>query len=412
LLNLLTQSESMKAKAYLLDRPTTAFINSLIDQERQILTESFSKEEASRVAATEADATRARQIEAQDHKTRKIMEFTEQKKCLDRFNKLYPDLKLNIPTSPVHSRPTTSSGDSFRPDTAGSRPATSGGRPLTADMGGLSGEGSRRSPLRPITADEKNKLHYRRTKPTFNDKRFDMTLVLGLKDRQGNSNINSNSFPSANTDSIPSKNSAIEKFRTPREQMLDSLAVPSQAEEETARRKATQRVLEANKALKALNHKSSKPNSGRFSDSRQATPLSKIGITASTGALSSRGGQQPVFLKPAKTKVKHLRDLMKTTAGVDSRLFNKGFQSNIPYDAQAERKKTVLAAAGTKEIDNLDSTTEALVNPGFFEAMGPGKIYLSESRKFHSADDRHMKQVTSVSHTHLLPTPSMSVFTI
>ena len=182
------------------------------------------------------------------------------------------------------------------------------------------------------------------------------------------------------------------KYRTPRDQMLDAITAPSKAEDEEAKRKANLRVKEANKALKNLKKKDSKPISGRFSNSRPVTPLSKLGITPTTGALKN-DNLQTVFLKPPKNKVKKLRDLMKTTTGVDSRLFNKGFQSKIPYNAPLERQKNIAAAAMTKEVDTLDRTTDALINPGFFEAMGPDKIYLSESNKLHGADERHYKQV-------------------
>lgn len=386
----------MKSKAYLLDRPTTAFINSLIDQEREILTESFNKQEALRVSTADMPEKRSNQMGTEEQNTIKLKEFNEQKKCYDRFNKLYPDLKLKIPSSPIaSSRPLTSSNN-LRPATSGGRPTTSdgmhGGRPQTASGGSgglLGGKDGRHSPLRPITAEEKKKGHFRKTKPTFDDKNSDMTLVLGLKDMTGAQ------FPSANNNSIPSNNSAIVKYRTPREQMLDTINMPSKAEDVEAKRKASLRVKEANKALKQLKQQTNKPDSGRFSaTSRPATPLSQLGITASTGALSNNNNIQKVFLKPPKNKVKQLRDMMKTTSGVDSRLFNKGFQSKIPYDAPAERKKTIAAAAETKEMDNVDSTTEALINPGFFEAMGPQKIYLSESNRFHTTDERHMKQVT------------------
>lgn len=391
------KKEAMKSKAYLLDRPTTAFINSLIDQEREILAESFKKQESLRTSTAEENLKRSQQIASEEQRNIKLKEFNEQKKCFDRFNKLYPDLKLQIPSSPIATgRPMTSGSG------AGSRPATSDGqgmqdtRPMTSS-GKING---RHSPLRPITSEGNRNGHFRKTKPSFDDKNLDMTLVLGLKD------LTKSNFPTSNLNSIPSNNSAIVKYRTPREQMLDAITVTSKAEDDEAKRKANLRVKEANKALKNLQKENTKLNSGggRFSPCRPATPLSKLGITPATGALNNNNVQTTtVFLKPPKNKVKKLRDLMKTTSGVDSRLFNKGFQTKIPYDAPAERQKNIAAAAYTKEVDNLDSTTDALINPGFFEAMGPEKIYLSESNKFHSADERHHKQLANREKSHVTP---------
>ena len=366
----------MKEKAYLLDRPTTAFINSLIDKERDILAESFSKQEFTRQAAADDKAAKTIQLEELNITTQKMKETNNQKRCLERFNRLYPDLKVNIPRSPISSsRPVTSSGES-------SRPATSDGfkmsRPLTGDVDSLNNSDGKHSPLRPLTTENKKK-HFGRTKPTFHDRRCDMTLVLGLKGDQ-------DSFPTSNNDSIPSNRSAIVKYRTPREQMLDSLTVSSKAEEDEAKRKATKRVKAASSALKEIKNKNSSMDSGRFS--RPATPLDNLGITTSSPATNS----QSVFVRPPKPKVKQLRDLMRTTSGVDSRMFNKGLQTKIAYDPQAERQKAVRAALETKIIDQTDSTTEALINPGFFEAMGPDRIYLSETKKFHSADQRHAQQ--------------------
>lgn len=404
----------MKAKSYLLDRPTTAFINSLIDQERDILAESFLKKETLRVSNSEDFAAKTLQIEEQNKQTLKTREFNEQKRRLEKFNRLYPDLRMKIPSSPISSARPTSSSSLHSPAASHVRPATADGaltlRPfpvasgtgtaegsLELDVGAgvgagagagldpLSGREGRNSPLRPLTSEEKFRNHqFRKSKSTFADKRCDMTLVLNLKDT-------SSSYPTSNKDTIPSTRSAIVKYRTPREQMLDSLKVPTKAEEEAAKRKAAKRVKEATKAMNDLQSKASLASGENKHDrfSQSSAPLDKLGITASTGAI----GDRPVFQRPPKAKVRELKDLMRTTAGVNSRVFNRGFQSNLPYDAQKERQKASLAAAKTKEVNNLDSTTEALINPGFFEAMGPDRIYLSETSKFHSVDERHAQQV-------------------
>lgn len=382
------QKESMKEKAYLLDRPTTAFIDSLIDKEREILAESFMKQQALDTIAEEDRAYKTRQMEDRYVKTQKMKVFNDQKKCLDRFNKLYPDLKCKIPSSPIDSgRPMTSDGP--RPLTGNSGPSTSSSRPVTASVESLDNIEGKLSPLRPLTADKgmMNSTLNRRLKPTFSDKRCDMTLVLGLKAQE------TNKFPSSNQDSIPSNRSAIVKYRTPREQMLDSLTVTSKAGEDEAKRKATQRVKLAKNALQDLKKKSngSESSSGRFS--RPATPLNSLGVTGQSSTNAPR--DHPVFMRPPKAKVKHLRDLMRTTSGVNSRVFNKGLVTSIPFDSHAEKQKNVLAALQTKEVNETDETGDALINPGFFEAMGPDRIYLSQSSKFHSADDRHAQQLAN-----------------
>mmetsp|Transcript_23687 Transcript_23687/g.43952 ORF Transcript_23687/g.43952 Transcript_23687/m.43952 type:complete len:628 (+) Transcript_23687:146-2029(+) len=379
------RKESFKEKAYLLDRPTTAFINSLIEKEREILAESFMKQNALDSIAEEDRAVKTRQMEERNINNQKMKVFNDQKKCLDRFNKLYPDLKCKIPSSPIDSRPMTSDG---RPLTSDVRPSTSSTRPSTASMEVLDNIEGKFSPLRPLTADKgMNSTLNRRLKPTFSDKRCDMTLVLGLKGQEANQ------FPSSNQDSIPSNRSAIVKYRTPREQMLDSLTVTSKAEEDEAKRKATRRVKLANNALHDLKNKSkgSESNSGRFS--RPATPLNSLGVTgqSSTNALRDN----PVFMRPPKAKVKQLRDLMRTTTGVNSRVFNKGLKTSIPFDSHAEKQKNVLAALRTKEVNETDESGDALITPGFFEAMGPNKIYLSESKKFLAADERHAQQLAN-----------------
>ena len=363
----------MKSKAYLLDRPTTAFINTLIDQEREILTEAFTKKENDRLSMTENSSNQTSQaMQDDEHKAMKLRDFKEQKKCIERFNKLYPDLKINVPPSPI-------STDRSLQD----RPATSGGPPIPPD--------SPRSPLRPLTADEKSKISFRKTKPTFDDKRCDMNIVLGLKD------MHQSKFPSASSDTIPSITSPVLKFRTPREQVLDSLKVKSKAEDDEAKRKAALRAKEASKALQNL--QLGNKGADRFSKSRRpATPLDKVSISASTGALKNNDMKKLVFLKPPKQKVKELRDLMKTTSGVDSRMFNKGLQTTIPYDSRAERQKTLVAAARTKEVDNTDSTTETLITPGFFEALGPQKIFLSHLNNTHKADEKFRRQVRRFEH--------------
>lgn len=369
--------ENMKAKAYLLDRPTTAFIESLIDKEREILSDSFKNEDEKRAKTAEEAVKNSQQFAEEEQRKLKLKDIHNQQKCYDRFNKLYPSMKIDVPSSPISSECSSNS-----------RPATSAGQSDIASI-----RDPARSPLRPLTAEEKSHLSFKRTKPTFQDKRCDMTLVLGLKD------INQSNFPSASKNTIPSLNSPIVKYRTPREQMLDSISITTKAEEDEAKRKAANRFKEASKALQDI--RSSKPDSGRFNIPRPCTPLDKIGINTLTGTLKNDGIQRPVFMKPSKQKVKELRDLMKTTSGVNSRLFNKGFQSKIPYNAQAERQKTLIAAASTKTIDNTDSTTETLITPGFFQALGPEKIFLSQSGLDHSFNEKYKKQLANRERSHI-----------
>lgn len=438
--NELRMSESMKAKARLLDRPTTAFIDSLIEKEREILAKSLGRQlEDSCSGEQMAQEARSSQEEAEEARRSREKEQADKTKCLSRFNALYPDLSVPLPgpISPI----------------ATSRPATSWGQ-SSSEQRNQSSDGplplKKPASLRPITADAAASGRPR-SRPAEGQK------ALGKGD-----------FPTANSDSIPSSNSAINKYRTPREQMLSSLRVTTRAEEEAARKRASQRVKQAELAVAGLQGSREAPSS-RFSGQRASSSLDRLSISSASdqhrtghtssnshssnnnnisgnnisgnnsnnnsgfsgdnnisssvsnnssgdvstkrsgrsgsqdtsGAQAASSARHPVFLRPPKNKVKKLRDLMRTTQGVDSRLFNKGFQSRVPYDAQEERQKTLKSALRTKEVDHTDSTTECLVNPGFFEALGPKNIFLSESSRVHVADDRHKKQIITREKSHI-----------
>lgn len=115
-----------------------------------------------------------------------------------------------------------------------------------------------------------------------------------------NTNIPSVVFPTSNTDTIPSANSAIVKYKSSREYMLDKLQLPTKEQRENALKRSIERGTplplrstqdSQQSSRKSLSENTNHGNSQSQSQSRyqsslnQSNPLTKIGISNDKGII-------------------------------------------------------------------------------------------------------------------------------
>jgi hypothetical protein len=200
-------------------------------------------------------------------------------------------------------------------------------------------------------------------------------------------------FPSSNTDTIPSSNSAIVKYKTSRDYMLDTLSLPSKDQ----RDKALKRSIERGSPLPIKGSEQHTPSSfpSRFENKTKSNPLAKIAIAtdkgtavASTTSAASATSAPLVYQKHQMRKVRNLRDRMLSSTG-SAGLFSTDGHSLPPeiFDPLRTHHTTLLSAKLTKEQNEEDHAAELLKLPGFLENIGPNNFYMTSTNATFSYPD-------------------------
>jgi hypothetical protein len=196
-------------------------------------------------------------------------------------------------------------------------------------------------------------------------------------------------FPSSNTDTIPSSNSAIVKYKTSRDYMLDTLSLPSKEQRE----KALKRSIERGNPLPIKGNDSQLGNfpSRYETKPRPSNPLAKIAIATDRGtAVSSSSSPSPssssgpssalVYQKHQIRKVRNLRDRMLSSTGSAGLFSTDGHSLRADqFDPVRTHHSTLLSSKLTKEQNEEDHTAELLKLPGFLENIGPNNFYMTSN---------------------------------
>eukprot|EP00602_Paraphysomonas_sp_CaronLab_P005729 CAMPEP_0185031876 /NCGR_PEP_ID=MMETSP1103-20130426/19566_1 /TAXON_ID=36769 /ORGANISM="Paraphysomonas bandaiensis, Strain Caron Lab Isolate" /LENGTH=523 /DNA_ID=CAMNT_0027567553 /DNA_START=319 /DNA_END=1890 /DNA_ORIENTATION=+ len=203
-------------------------------------------------------------------------------------------------------------------------------------------------------------------------------------------------FPAANTDTIPSNNSAIVKFKSSREQMLDTLNLPSKEQRTKAVKRSMERLnIAQTQAIPSPKRAEESPtiSSRRFETSQAPLSLTKLGIAPKTGTVSN---VSPAYRRNRMKEVRSLRDQMLTTAGGVSMHASEHCRiGKDVLDPVKSFQKTATMAREAKSANGEDQVTDLISISGFFEKVGPDKFYRSVSKSFHEADDSFLEAIKS-----------------
>jgi hypothetical protein len=204
-------------------------------------------------------------------------------------------------------------------------------------------------------------------------------------------------FPASNTDTIPSINSSIVKYKSSREHMLDTLNLPSKEQRAKAHKRAVERAKVACIAGDDASMHSSRSKGGNQGDTIHSrfdvasqNSLVKVGITANAGTISSAPTSN-FYCKARLKEVRSLRDQMRTTSGSFQLHANDQFALQGMHDPHVAARETREAAQRVKATCEEDHTKELVKLQGFFETVGAENIYMSETHKFFK-DDPKLKE--------------------
>ena len=141
-------------------------------------------------------------------------------------------------------------------------------------------------------------------------------------------------------------------------------------------------------SARSLSSRMRPSSEGRFDlNSKTNSALNKLGISGHTGT------SKVLFSRPHCLEMKKLKDQLMTTTG--------SFALNVHPDASPDNVANSLESLSiTKkqahdcvERNRLDQTWTILQTPGYYEAVGPEKIYLSDSHTFHTTNAAFEKAV-------------------
>lgn len=139
---------------------------------------------------------------------------------------------------------------------------------------------------------------------------------------------------------------------------------------------------------------------------RPVTPaLSSIGISPTSGTATP----VPTYTRRRLRQMKSLRDQLLTSTGS----FNLPSHpdSSVQMDSSASYRRTRMESRDCALRNQLDSTWDVLQTAGYFEKVGPEKIYLSQTADFFKDDPKRSDMVKTTDKSHFFQTDDIRKWT-